>query len=110
MGKVSIGVIRDVRRFKHQVEHKYDAKKIILFGSQARGEAKKWSDVDLIVVSPKFKGKNSLKGAQNLYGEWHRYLKLNRPVDFLCYSPEEFEKQRRRITIVKQAVEEGIEI
>jgi len=110
MSKVSADVIRDIRRFKKRIKAKYGAKKIILFGSQARGETHEWSDVDLIVVSPKFKGKNALKGAQNLYGEWHRYLKIDRPVDFLCYSPEEFEKQRKRISIVKQALEEGIEI
>ena len=26
----------------------------VLFGSQARGEAGKWSDIDVVVVSPKF--------------------------------------------------------
>ena len=110
MGKVSTDVISDVKRFKKRIKSKYGTKKIILFGSQARGEARKWSDVDLLVVSPKFKGKHRLEHAQNLYWVWHRHLKINRPVDFLCYSPDEFEKQRKRITIVKQAIEEGIEI
>ena len=31
---------------------------IILFGSQARGDAKKDSDIDLIIISKSFKGKN----------------------------------------------------
>ncbi|MBI4162449.1 MAG: hypothetical protein HY513_02100 [Candidatus Aenigmarchaeota archaeon] len=38
------------------------------------------------------------------------YWSLRYPVDFLCYSPDEFEKQRKKITIVKQVVDEGIEI
>jgi predicted nucleotidyltransferase len=28
----------------------------ILYGSQARGQAGKWSDIDLVVVSPRFDG------------------------------------------------------
>lgn len=110
MGKVSADIIKDVKRFKKQIEKKYETKKIILFGSQARGEAHENSDVDLLVVSAKFKGKLALNGMRNLSWEWHRGLKISRPVDFLCYSPDEFEIQRKRITIVKQAVEEGIEI
>lgn len=38
------------------------------------------------------------------------YWDLNYPVDFLGYTPEEFNKLRKRIIIVKHAVEEGIEI
>jgi len=30
-------------------------KKVILFGSYAKGTQRKWSDVDLCIVSPKFK-------------------------------------------------------
>jgi len=32
------------------------------------------------------------------------------PVDFLCYTPEEFEKLRKRISIVSVALKTGIEI
>ena len=110
MGKASAEVIRDVKKFKKSIGKKYGAKKVILFGSQATGKTHEGSDVDLLVVSPKFKGKRALWGARRLYREWHRNLRLNRPVDFLCYSPDEFEREKKRITIVRQAVEEGIEI
>jgi hypothetical protein len=32
------------------------------------------------------------------------------PVDFLCYTPEEFRKLSKQISLVKQAIKEGIEI
>ncbi len=34
------------------------------------------------------------------------------PLDLgaLCYTPEEFEEKKKQITIVREAVEEGIEI
>lgn len=38
------------------------------------------------------------------------YWNILYPVDFLCYTPEEYEKLRKEITIVKQALDEGIEI
>ena len=38
------------------------------------------------------------------------YWSLKYPVDFLCYTPEEFNKLKKQITIVREAVENGIEI
>ena len=34
---------------------KLPIKKVVLFGSYAKGKQNKWSDVDLCIVSPKFK-------------------------------------------------------
>ena len=109
MGKASPDVVRTVEEFKKSVWRKYGIRKIILFGSQATGKSKKHSDVDLIVVSKKFAGKRAFNGVIKLSREWHN-KKNNYPVDFLCYSPKEFDRLKKRITIVKQAVEEGIEI
>lgn len=79
---------------------------MILFGSQATGRTHRWSDVDLIIVSPKFRRKRSFKRSRGFYRHW----KLNKPVDYLCYTSEEFENHKRRPTIVREAVKEGIEI
>lgn len=79
---------------------------MILFGSHARGEARRGSDVDLIVVSPKFRRKNAIDRASPLHLAWD----LDYPVDFLCSTPEEFGKLARRPSIVREALEEGIPI
>ena len=86
MGKTNTKLLRKLKKFKEQ--NKID--KMYLFGSQATGKTHKWSDVDLIVVSTKFKGKGILKRSPPLYLRWD----LDYPVDFLCYTPEEFEKKR----------------
>lgn len=39
----------------------------VLFGSQAGGETHEWSDIDLIVVSPKFDEPNSLDDIGKLW-------------------------------------------
>jgi predicted nucleotidyltransferase len=85
---------------------KYDIKEVILFGSQVSGTADDDSDVDLIVVGDEFRDKSPLKRPFELYLEWA----MDCPVDFLCYTPEEFEEKRNEISIVRHAINEGITI
>ena len=77
---------------------------VILFGSRAGGEAHEDSDIDLIVVSPGYKGKDFFQRVSETY----RYWDSSYPVDFLCYTPEEFEKLKKQVTIVREAVRTGI--
>ena len=79
---------------------------MILFGSQATGKTHKNSDVDLIIVSKNFEGIERLNRAPDLYLRWD----LDYPVDILCYTPKEFNRKKKFIGIVQQAVKEGIEI
>ncbi len=97
-------IITQLERFKNSLNK--DITKMFLFGSRAWGKPHRDSDVDLIIVSPTFRKKKSLSRGLNLYNYW----KLDYPVDFLCYTPEEFKKLKKKITIVKEVVERGIEI
>lgn len=36
----------------HRLANQFDPDRVILFGSRARGDAREWSDVDLLVVMP----------------------------------------------------------
>ena len=98
--------INDITSFKRRFEKKYKIKKMLLFGSLARGEAKDDSDADLIVVSDIFKGQSHLKRPVKIHLDWD----LRYPVDFICYTLEEFEKLKKRVSIVREALREGIEI
>jgi hypothetical protein len=49
---------------------------------------------------------NFFKRGAKMYDYWT----LDYPVDFLCYTPEEFNRMKKQITIVKEAVENGIAI
>ena len=102
MDKGKTRLIQQLKEFKQRNK----IGKLYLFGSMASGTANTSSDVDLLVVARRFRGKGLLERAPKLYLDW----KLDYPVDFLCYAPEEFEKLRKQITIVKEAVENGIEI
>lgn len=105
MGKKTI-IKKKLEIFKKNTNRSFPIKKMIFFGSRADGKPNKYSDIDLIIVSSKFKKLNFFKRGAKMYDYWN----LDYPVDFLCYTPEEFNKLKKQITVVREAVENGIEI
>lgn len=97
-------VINELKKFKQTVEKNAGVSKVILFGSIAEGTASKDSDVDLIIVSPAFSKLNFFKRGALMYDYWKPLL----PVDFLCFTPEEFEQRKKGATIVSHALKHGI--
>ena len=98
--------IEHLKEFKKEIGKRIKIQKMILFGSRASGKPRKESDFDIIIVSPNFKGKDSLVRGREFYKSWN----INYPVDFLCYTPEEFKKLKKQLTIVQIATKEGKEI
>jgi predicted nucleotidyltransferase len=83
--------------------HVRRARKVIAFGSVARGEADAWSDLDLIVVAdttrPFFE---RFKDFAGLYEVWPR-------LDLLVYTREEFARMiDEENPLVRRALEEGV--
>ncbi|MBM3335520.1 nucleotidyltransferase domain-containing protein, partial [Candidatus Sumerlaeota bacterium] len=57
-----------VRRYLAQLpSFGIHATRAVLFGSFARGDANKWSDIDLIVIAPEFDGKCTMKTVDCLW-------------------------------------------
>ncbi|MEK6845687.1 MAG: nucleotidyltransferase domain-containing protein [Nanoarchaeota archaeon] len=92
--------------FENQVEKLIPIERMILFGSRANKKSTRRSDFDLILVSPAFRKTEFRKRSLQLYDCWN----LDYPVDFLCYTPEEFKKLSKQVSLVSQAIKEGIEI
>ena len=95
-----------LKNFKKQLSKEIPIQKMYLFGSRAGGKPHRWSDFDLLIVSKKFRNKVSFERSVG----FHKYWSIDYPVDFLCYTPEEFNKLKRQITIVREAVRKGIEV
>ena len=95
-----------LREFKKKLSEKIPINKLILFGSRANGNPRRYSDFDLIIVSSGFDKMENLKRGIGFYDYWD----LDYPVDFLCYTPEEFNELKGRPTVVREAVENGVEI
>jgi predicted nucleotidyltransferase len=76
-----------IQHFSQQIQDRYSPEKIILFGSQARKDARKDSDVDLLVVID-HDGKNAYLAA-----EIRTELRPSFPIDLLVRRPSDIEER-----------------
>lgn len=89
------------------IRTRYPDARIILFGSRVRGDYLRESDYDIIVVSSSFKGKQfTERSSEVLKLLWKAGLRGD--FEVLCYTPEEFERKRKGLGIVREALKEGI--
>lgn len=95
-----------LREHLQYIRAKFTPEKILLFGSRARGDHLIESDIDILIVSDKFEGMGWRERIITAFSDWNKQQML----EPLCYTPAEFEKKKRQIGIVKQALEEGIEL
>jgi predicted nucleotidyltransferase len=96
-------VTKEIENITRQIIEKYDPEKIILFGSAARGEFRRDSDADFLII----KKETPFYGADRIR-ELSRLIERNIPVDLLVYRPEEFEKRLKMDDpFLKAVVNEG---
>lgn len=69
--------------------------RIVLFGSHAKGNATKDSDIDIVILSDDFKGKNIFKRAQlTKEAEIKTIKKYLIPIDILTMTPDEWNNKK----------------
>ncbi|MDD5615857.1 MAG: nucleotidyltransferase domain-containing protein [Candidatus Methanoperedens sp.] len=67
--------------------------KIILFGSQVKGKTTEESDVDILIISEDFSGKDIFERARlTKYAEIMTLKKFMMPLDIVTLTSEEFER------------------
>jgi predicted nucleotidyltransferase len=83
----------------------FDPLSVVLFGSRARGEAKRDSDIDLLVVMPA----NSVPDTHRVAAEILRVLKdVPVPKDVVVTTPEEIERRGDLVgDVLRPALREG---
>lgn len=108
MGQETAEIKRSVLSFINGIKE-WKIEKVIIFGSRIRGNHLKNSDLDLILISEDFKGL-SLTDRIGKISQYYNHWKADFSLELLCYTPEEFEKKRKQIGMVKEAVEQGITI
>jgi len=97
-------LILELKKFLVTLNDDIKIEKIFLFGSRAEGNFNENSDVDLIIISPDFENMNFFERVSKMYDYWE----IDLPVDFLCYTPKEFNRLKKGITIVSEALKKGI--
>lgn len=105
MGRELDKIIEEVKEFLLSIQG-IKIEKAILFGSWVRGDWMKWSDVDLILVSPDFEGIRFTERPVTLCEFWNH----SRGLELFCYTPEEFERNRKDIGLVADAEKTGVVI
>ncbi len=53
--------LKIIKRFLKKVSEEIEIDKVILFGSVSKGKQKRWSDIDLAIISDDFKGINNFE-------------------------------------------------
>ncbi len=86
--------VREVIKFlaKCLRENGVEPLRVILFGSQSRGEATEESDIDIVVLSESFSNKGIFERADMIKGaerETIRHFLV--PLDVIPMTPEEFD-------------------
>ena len=89
------------------IKREYSPTRLIVFGSRAEGRGGENSDIDMIVVSDRFRDITF----PNRMGQFLNTIWPDVPVDAICYTPEEFEIMLHTPSaFVRNAVEQGIDI
>jgi len=99
-------IIKGIEKFIEKLKKRIVVKRVIFFGSRTTKSFEEDSDIDLIIVSPNFEGKNFFDRVNEVYNYWE----LDYPIDFLCYTPKEFNKLKKQISIITEALKQGVEI
>ncbi len=97
-----------IERFKKEalpkIIEEFHPEKVFLFGSRIKGEAREESDIDVILVAKAFSKIPFLKRMPMVI----RKTRFPKHVDYICYSPEEFERIKQTSSVVMDALENSI--
>jgi hypothetical protein len=93
--------------FAQNAAERLGAERVVLFGSRARGDWLLDSDYDFIVVSASFEGLETSERWRRAYA---CFPEGRGGLQALCYTPEAFERKRREIGIVSEALKTGTDL
>lgn len=101
----------EVRQFRERmlpiIVEQFNPERVLLFGSRARGDALRESDLDVIIVSASFDGTAWIERPAMVLRAMPTQAA---PIEVLCYTPEEFARKREQLGIVRAAVEDGVDL
>ena len=98
-------MIEDIRNLLLELKKKYNIKEAYLFGSYARGNPGKESDVDIAVVLGSFRDGAPFDESFEIFHEVQRHNSL---FEVVCFQEEEFSKWDT--TLSRHIKREGIKI
>ncbi len=104
---VDESILRDIKKYLRNLHaHGIHARKAVLFGSYARGEANHWSDIDLVVLAPEFDTEYTMSLVEEMWGARDGASILIEPI---ACGEQQWETDET-LPILEIARREGIEI
>jgi len=97
---------RELLAFMRRLREDLGASEVYLFGSRVYGVPLKDSDLDMIVVSEKFKERSFIENMELLSRLWNGSF----TIEMFPYTPEQIKKYNGRKVIITEALEKGIKI
>lgn len=95
---------RIIAEFKKAlVKQGIKTERIILFGSQARGTAGEYSDIDLVVISNDFQNLDFMQRCELL---GRAIAEIMEPIEPLAYTPGEFDLQKQKASFLHEVLTE----
>lgn len=104
-------VRRFLEKYLDRLRELYDPVQLWVFGSRVQGEPDRGSDIDLLIVSERFREvprdrrRSTFREQTGIF-----YDSSIGSVDPLCYTPEEFEHGKRAPCIIREAVRHGVRV
>lgn len=100
MSRGRLEVERVIAEFVRRLSRKIRLSRVILFGSTARGDRLRQSDVDLIIVSDDFKGMPLNERFRLVYSEWPPEI----DADLIPLTEEEFHRALKTSVVLRDAM------
>jgi predicted nucleotidyltransferase len=94
------------RDFLPRLIREFRPTKVLVFGSRARGDALKESDLDVLVVADSFTPIRWLERSVRVLDR----VPVPFAIELLCYTPDEYSRKVEELGIVRTATEEGVEL
>ncbi len=103
-------ILENLKVFKNTLETMgIRSSRIILFGSYASGKEKRDSDIDVVIVSNDFKGKNLFKRLEIL-GLALAKAKILEPIEAIGYTEKEFTAKGEGTFIGDEVKTKGVKV
>jgi predicted nucleotidyltransferase len=93
---------REFAGIRRQIIEKIDPDRIMLFGSLARKDVSRSSDIDILII------KKTRKSFKKRMCELYDKIDYRWPTEMLCYTPAEIQRLKGKNMFLKNVLREGL--
>jgi hypothetical protein len=106
---------RELRRYLERVDDRWTIDQAVLGGARVADEhgappqRERGPEYVIVLVSGAYEGMPWLERVYHAGSLWDA-LEMGAPADVHCYTPDEFERKRTSLRVVREAVDDGIDL